>query len=250
MTPESRNLVILGWLRKHFILPPCRVFIGWPAVAIISGTMLALFTILAFYVSTNGILPIDVAVTRTVQIIKDETFFNFMFLISLLGTPVYVAGTLIVFATVALLLRRWLEAAFILASPVAELVDAILKIIVAKPRPTSAQAVVSVETLLPSFPSGHVVYYVFFYGLLAYLALPYLAHVTWRRVAIGVAVVLSIIVGVSRIYLGAHWFSDVLGGYFLGIGMVIIYIKFFDASAKRLAVGKCDYGEQAAGSED
>jgi membrane-associated phospholipid phosphatase len=250
MTPQGRNIVILNWLRKHFILPPCRVFIGWPAVAIIAGIMLALFTILAVYVATNGILPIDLAVTRIVQMIKDETFFNFMFLISLLGTPLYVAVTIIAFASVALLLRRWLEAAFILASPVAELVDAILKIIVAKPRPTSAQAVVSVDTLLPSFPSGHVVYYVFFYGLLAYLVLPYLVHVSWRRIAIGVAVTLSIIIGVSRIYLGAHWFSDVLGGYFLGIGMVILYIKFFDVTANRLAVGKCDYAEQAAGSED
>jgi undecaprenyl-diphosphatase len=56
-----------------------------------------------------------------------------------------------------------------------------------------------------SFPSGHAFGTVIFYGLFAYLDLKYLAH-PW-----------SYLIGVSRIYLGAHYPSDVLGGWLLGL---------------------------------
>jgi undecaprenyl-diphosphatase len=67
-----------------------------------------------------------------------------------------------------------------------------------------------------SFPSGHTVHYVVFLGFLWFLTLVLVRPrlLRWTLLAVNGALVL--LVGLSRVYLGAHWASDVLGGYLLG----------------------------------
>ncbi|NID13627.1 phosphatase PAP2 family protein [Fibrivirga algicola] len=75
-----------------------------------------------------------------------------------------------------------------------------------------------------SFPSGHSATAMILYGLLAYWLIRGQRSVT-RRVGIGVAAVgLILMVGFSRIYLGVHFLSDVLGGYLLGLCWLIVGI--------------------------
>ncbi len=75
-----------------------------------------------------------------------------------------------------------------------------------------------------SFPSGHSAVAMTLYGLLAYLAIRRLRNPIWR-VLVGLsAACLILAVGFSRIYLGVHFLSDVLGGYLLGIGWLIVGI--------------------------
>jgi undecaprenyl-diphosphatase len=77
-----------------------------------------------------------------------------------------------------------------------------------------------VETF--SFPSGHTLGSTLAYGLLAYLAWHYLSA-PWNYIATAILVALIIMVGISRIYLGAHYPSDVAAGWLLGgIGLLII----------------------------
>jgi undecaprenyl-diphosphatase len=76
----------------------------------------------------------------------------------------------------------------------------------------------------PSFPSGHATQYTIFLGLVAYLSLRRM-HSGWgRRAVIAVCLVLVVLVGPSRVYLGQHWPSDVLAGYLLGAGLVLMII--------------------------
>ncbi len=67
-----------------------------------------------------------------------------------------------------------------------------------------------------SFPSGHAFGTVIFYGLFAYLDIKYLAHPWNTLIAICLALTVFLI-GVSRVYLGAHYPSDVVAGWFLGV---------------------------------
>ena len=109
--------------------------------------------------------------------------------------------------------RRRAEAIFIVIALVGTLVlnDA-LKLLFQRPRPGFDWAEVWPET---SFPSGHSMN-----SFVVYLAI---ALVIWRLegrrvgiVALVLAIVLVVSVGISRIYLGAHWLSDVIGGYLAG----------------------------------
>lgn len=78
-----------------------------------------------------------------------------------------------------------------------------------------------------SFPSGHAYGGLVMYGLLAYLAYKYLPH-PWNVLSTVLLALLIILIGVSRVYLGAHFPSDVVAGWLLGaitLLLIIIYIK-------------------------
>jgi len=122
------------------------------------------------------------------------------------------------FTALALWLTRYkLEALFLaLSTGVGALLDELAKRLVARPRPSAALVGVTHHLSDPSFPSGHVVFYCSYFGFLFGLA--YL----WRkraprssRLTMVLAVILIILVGISRVYLGAHWPSDVMGSYLL-----------------------------------
>lgn len=66
-----------------------------------------------------------------------------------------------------------------------------------------------------SFPSGHAFGSIFFYGLLAYLAFTHLPH-PWNLVATIALGILILCIGISRVYLGAHFPSDVVAGWLFG----------------------------------
>ena len=111
--------------------------------------------------------------------------------------------------------RRWLHLATWIAAVVGSAVlDHLLKGLFARPRPFFEHPLL-VESSY-SFPSGHAMGSLVVYGMLAYFAV--LALKTWRArtaVVFGVAL-LVLLIGFSRMYLGVHYFSDVVAGYAAG----------------------------------
>ena len=73
-----------------------------------------------------------------------------------------------------------------------------------------------------SFPSGHSMVSMMFYGSLIYLTYKYIDNKIIRYVVISFLSVLILLIGFSRIYLGVHYFSDVIGGFVLGICYLIV----------------------------
>jgi len=137
--------------------------------------------------------------------------------ISWLGEPLMMA-TLGVLVALALALRRhWLFlAGWTAALAGVGVLDAALKYFIQRPRPIYA------SDFLPdysySFPSGHAMGSLVGYGMLAYLLL-----VFWRTsrpvqgTIVFAAVLLIVAIGLSRVCLGVHYFSDVIGGYSGGV---------------------------------
>ena len=104
----------------------------------------------------------------------------------------------------------------------------LLKRILQRPRPTEFRII---EETGYSFPSGHSMVSMAFYGYLIYLIYKYVEnkHVKW--ISIVLLSILICTIGVSRIYLGVHYTSDVLGGFLVSISYLILFIstvnKFF-----------------------
>lgn len=90
------------------------------------------------------------------------------------------------------------------------------------------------------FPSGHTTMSVVLYGFLAIL-LAWKLSGGWRLGLFSSVVLISFIIGLSRLYLGAHWLSDVIGGYFIGMSwaalMGMSYLKGVDKPVPRRLLG-------------
>lgn len=101
------------------------------------------------------------------------------------------------------------------------ILNQIIKFIMQRPRPTEFRII---EETGYSFPSGHSMVSLAFYGYL-YLIYKYINNKHLKRTLIIVLSVLICIIGVSRIYLGVHYTSDVLGGFLISFAYLIIYIE-------------------------
>ncbi|WP_434156838.1 phosphatase PAP2 family protein [Clavibacter michiganensis] len=111
--------------------------------------------------------------------------------------------------------RSWTPIILVLAAGGGSLLLTIAgKDIVGRARPDLADAVPPYETS-PSFPSGHTLNAVAIAGILAYLLLLRQHRRVTRVLSIAVAVVFAVTIGISRVYLGHHWFTDVLAAFFL-----------------------------------
>jgi len=203
-----------------------------PLTRFILALILFIFTasfLLVLIVLREGVLGWDIRLAKGLQELSFLT--TAMILVSFFG-DLYGATFIFSLALGFLYLKGYKrETLFMPAILVSPIINSLIKEIVSRPRPS--QALVNVFEPLSeySFPSGHVMYYVVFFGFLAFLALslPKLKP-GWRAFWLFVSLPLIFLIGASRIYLGAHWPSDVLAGYFFGglylLTLVLIYMKY------------------------
>jgi membrane-associated phospholipid phosphatase len=181
------------------------------AAAVAFGVLFALVWNVPYF-------TIDLTVTRAIQTISWPWFAVFMEIISFPGiAPYSFALVLLIIVVLFAVGLRWESVSSLIAGAGGSIADTVAKAIVHRARP-AADIVHVVQTVSGySFPSGHVVFYTAFFGFLIFLAYSLLKErVVWRSTLIFVFSFLVATIGISRIYLGAHWFSDVLGAYLLG----------------------------------
>jgi len=204
------------------------IFLSLAIFALLVSGFLFLFLSVAY----KPTFKFDFLVLRNVQGISAPFLPEFMKIVSLFG-EVYFAPITLALVVVLLFLKGFRKEAFI--APIiliGSLFTYYSKDLVARPRPTSLSLDFGYSVPTDSsFPSGHVVFYTLLFGLLAFLAvsLPNLSRI-WRLILFCVSIFLVIFVGISRVYLGAHWPSDVIGGYLIGFALlemlILAYLKF------------------------
>ncbi len=109
------------------------------------------------------------------------------------------------------------------------ILEQLIKIIVQRERPTTQL----VEELSYSFPSGRAVFSVILFSLLIYFYKDEIKNQFHKRMFILSNIFLILLVGFSRIYLNVHWFSDVIGGFFLGL-FILSTILFVAEKTKKI----------------
>ena len=179
---------------------------------------LAAFSVLAVLAHAYSYFAWDLSTARFVQSFEAGWWARLMTWASLFGngaTPhLITAATALVF-----FVRRRRSECFglILSAGGGAIINRLLKAVIARPRPTADLVGFAYRSDELSFPSGHVMFYVCYFGFLFFVAYALLPRGSSVRRAVLVLSALPVLfIGVSRVYLRAHWPSDALGAYVLG----------------------------------
>ena len=191
------------------------------AAGLVAAAMaLSLFVWLGIQIRTGTPTPFDVAGRTGARAFESPTVSAIMWGASVYGAPARLTPLALIAAAV-FLARGWRRGALLVLVMVAGawLLDAGLKLTFARARPTPFYDYYPAPSSY-SFPSGHALFSVCFFGGLAVL----LTHRLDNRVAqvmvwlIAIAIIL--LIGGSRVYLGVHYPTDVIGGYAVGLAWV------------------------------
>lgn len=177
---------------------------------------LILVIVLSFAAAIQDYFLGDLYLARAIQEIKITLWQDAMEFVSLVGKvrPMLVM-TFALFCW--FLLKRQKAEYMVMGGALLSLtVNPMLKLLVHRPRPSGDLVAIWTDTSGMGFPSGHAATATILFGLLYYLA-PALAP--WKTATLIVrffSLMMIGLIGVSRVYLGAHWPSDVLGGFLVG----------------------------------
>jgi len=169
----------------------------------------------------------DQRVIRWVLQLRDQSWLDVARAVTYLGTFA-VVGTVTAIATVVLLVRRRIAEALVLVAGSLLTLAAVqvTKALVDRPRPSIAVY----DPMGSSYPSGHAAHAVAFVAIAVIFSRT--ASRRTQLISVGAALALTIAMGATRLYLGVHYLSDVLGGYGLGAsifavaGMVALIVTF------------------------
>jgi undecaprenyl-diphosphatase len=183
-----------------------------PLTVVVAG----LFAIDTYLVATNALLlPFDLPVTTFVQ---QFPWGPLTYLFDLTNnTAGYIQGVVAVVVVILMFMWNRRAGALMATGAISSLIDNEIKIMMARHRPEAD--LVHILTPAPgySYPSGHAVYFTWMSFMLAFALAPRIKP-TLRWIAWVVAAVVIVLACTGRVWAGAHWPSDVIGGFLLGLG--------------------------------
>jgi membrane-associated phospholipid phosphatase len=202
---------------------------NYRAAAFQAYVLLATLAFVALAVAAHYVpyFRIDLFVTRAFQSDKGAAFDALMRGLTWMGfVPQVDLLIALLIAVLFFLGLRWeaLAAMFAALGPV---IGSLIKLIVNRPRPSADLVHVMRQLDTLSFPSGHVLLATAFYGFFAFLGYALLKPGWLRTVYLIVFGLVIALMGPSRIYLGQHWFSDVMGAYVLGSLWLALSIRVY-----------------------
>jgi membrane-associated phospholipid phosphatase len=183
-----------------------------------AGMLLCSFSLLAFMVYRHPINDFDISISHYIQQYHNLTLDHIMLWVSIFGELPFSIISVLTIALVFYFFKYKREAWFVASVSLTGLLILLLKNLFNRPRPTTEFVRLVESYRFNSFPSGHTLSYVVFFGFIIFLmreltSLPIL----WRKILSIISYILIMAIPISRIYLGAHWFTDILGGFLMGL---------------------------------
>lgn len=179
-----------------------------------------IFGIIVYYLNLGTIIHFDNIIYDAISKTINSGLTQFLKIVTTLGGPL---GIICILILLTIFIKKksykkyiWLNLIIIFA------INQLLKLLFYRERPNIKRLV---EENGFSFPSGHSMVSTAFYGFLIYLIYKEINNKKIRNILITILVILVATIGISRIYLGVHYASDVIGGISLAVAYLIIYIK-------------------------
>jgi len=182
--------------------------------------------ILLFIIETKynkEITSFDMSISSYIWSLRTPFLTRLMKLITFLASSKFIIGTLLIY----ILLKR--DYIYPLNLSINAILNHVLKKIFKRPRPSNILVIEKSH----SFPSGHSMAAVSFYGYLIYMILKSKINRIYKILLTIVLVIIILLIGFSRIYLGAHYFSDVICGFLISIEYLIIFISISNRVTKK-----------------
>lgn len=192
----------------------------WTLVAVATAVVLLLAALLTF---GTALAAVDHQVTQFLLVRRVPGLSRVMLFISDSHETVRLLAAAVLLAMWRLYRKDGAAAMTLAVVPLGELLNLGLKQIFQRPRPVVPEPLVHLSTY--SFPSGHAVASTLFYAAVCALVLQRTQSRGWRIAAVSGAVSMVLLVGFSRVYLGAHYVSDVLAGIAVGVACVALALR-------------------------
>jgi undecaprenyl-diphosphatase len=160
--------------------------------------------------SSQDYFGIDLAITEWIQAHLIASFEGASKMVHRFGTPTWGLLEIAVVAFIFLIRKEWRHAGWAGTLVVPNLINKVLKSLIARPRPDAGLIYVAVDSASGySFPSGHMVHFTLLLGVILYFGLlPRVAGISRILTSVSIVLILTSI-GVSRVLIGVHWASDV-----------------------------------------
>lgn len=192
------------------------------SVVLLVATIIAVG--LGFIAAGDNVLAGDETLTRSIQGMSGPVVESLADVGNLLGSTIWAASVIMITLAIAAFFRAWMDVMFLAVLLLLRLVATILKSLFDSPRPV--EELVEVRGVFDGmgYPSGHAV-------TASTMALG-LSIIAWRWIpsragassVIGLLMLLGMMVGWARVWSGAHWPSDVLGGFAFGALIVAVSV--------------------------
>ena len=190
---------------------------------------IGLFLLLTLLVILKLTTPIDTAFSKWMFQFLNPVLTSFFRFIADFG---YVKILLVLLVIILIVFHKY-RFSYILPIHVLFVVaiNMILKNIIDRPRPMMIRLI---DETGFSFPSGHAMVTMVTYGYLIYVVFHYIKQKWLKYTFIGLLITLILLVGISRIYLGVHYLTDVLAGYSISLFylMIVTKLKIFSLGDK------------------
>ncbi len=197
-------------------------------VETVFGSALIVYSALAVLAHRYAYFSWDLNFARFVQEIKLPGFETLMIWTSVPGNGLIPWALVIATGAVLILARLRIEGIICMAGAGAgALIDRLMKATIDRPRPLDSLVRVMGEFHHESFPSGHVFFFVSFFGFLFFLAYALLKKGLLQRLLFLLFAIPLVLIGLSRVYQGAHWPSDIAGAYLAGGAWLMLMIEIY-----------------------
>lgn len=186
------------------------------------------FIILGILVIHHPIPALDIKISLFLQKIHSDALDKIMLAISFFGELPWSLLMVLGVSSAFFVLKHKRESYFILSILLSAFIILGIKHLINRPRPSAFYVRLVEVNRFQSFPSGHVMSYVFFFGFMIVLMRTMKGvHQITRNVITYISAFFILTIPFSRVYLGAHWASDTVGGFLLGLICLFLLCYFY-----------------------